>query len=146
MHAAEDDVVGFRAGGGVLGQLERVTHIIGVHNDFVTLVEVAENQQFATQLVFRVDDALLEFLVACLRVLLAEGLLARGVARDHVERAGTRAVRRFGGVEGPRVFGQAGITGAGRAEPFDNCVYGCHDVPFDGAAGGGCSAIRGETG
>ena len=44
MHAAEHDVVGVRALRGVLGQLERVAHVIGVADDLVTLVEMPQNQ------------------------------------------------------------------------------------------------------
>ena len=63
MHAAEHDVVGVRAFGGVLGQLEGVTHEIGVLDDLVTLVEVAQNQQFGAETLLGVGDALLQFLV-----------------------------------------------------------------------------------
>jgi len=63
VHAAEHDVVGVRAFGGVLGQLEGVAHEIGVLDDLVTLVEVAQNQQFGAETLLGVGDALLQFLV-----------------------------------------------------------------------------------
>ena len=61
VHAAEHDVVGVRAFGGVLGQLEGVAHEIGVLDDLVTLVEVAQNQQFGAETLLGVGDALLQF-------------------------------------------------------------------------------------
>ena len=124
VHAAEHDVVGVRAFGGVLGQLEGVAHEIGVLDDLVTLVEVAQNQQFGAETLLGVGDALLQFLVGGLAVFVRQHLLARRVGGQTVEHRGTGTVAGCGGVEVPWVLGQSCIAGALRAQLGDDLVNG----------------------
>ena len=49
VHAAEDDVVGLGTGGRELGQLEGVAGEVGVPDDLVALVVMAEDDQAAAQ-------------------------------------------------------------------------------------------------
>ena len=60
--AAEDDEVGLRAVGRELGQLEGVAGEVGVADDLVALVVVAQDDEPAVQLRLRGDDALLQLL------------------------------------------------------------------------------------
>ena len=75
VHAAEHDMVGVRAFGGVLGQLEGITHKVGMLDNLITLVEVAEDQQFRAKTLLGVSDALLQFLVGGLAVFVRQHLL-----------------------------------------------------------------------
>ena len=124
VHAAEHDMVGVRAFGGVLGQLEGVAHKVGMLDDFVTLVEVAEDQQFGAETLLGVGDALLQFLVGGLAVFVRQHLLARRVGGQMVEHRGTGTVAGCGGVEVPRVLGQSCVAGALRAQLGDDLVNG----------------------
>ena len=124
MHAAEHDVVGVRTFGGVLGQLEGVAHGIGVLDDLVTLVEVAQDQQFGAETLLGVGDALLQLLVGGLAVLVRQHLLARRVGGQTVKHRGTWTVAGCGGVEVPWVLGQSRIAGALRAQLGDDLVNG----------------------
>ncbi len=117
-------MVGVGAFGRVLGELEGIAHEIGVDDDLVALVEVPEDQEFAAEPGFGGPDAFLELLVGCVAVFLRQHLLARRVARQRVEHGCAGAVARLGGVEVPRILRQTRVTGALRAQPGDDFVYG----------------------
>ena len=124
MHAAEDDMVGVGTFGGVLGELEGVAHEVGMADDFIALVEVAEDQQFFAKAGFGCADAFLQFLVGGVTVFLREHLLAGGVARQRIEHGCAGSVARLGGVEMPWILGESGVAGALCAELGDDFVDG----------------------
>ena len=59
--AAEDDVAGLGPGGGLLGQQEGITLEIGVLDDFLTLIVVAQNGHIGAQLLPYLVDTLVQF-------------------------------------------------------------------------------------
>ena len=124
MHAAEYDVVGIGTFGGVLGELEGITHKVSVHDDFVTLVEVTKDEQLIAETRLGGLDTFLQFLIGSVTVFLRQHLLAGCVVRQRVEHGCARAVARLGGVEMPRILCQSGIACALRAQSGDDFVYG----------------------
>ena len=62
VHAAEDDVLRLRPGGGELSELERITGVVRVADHLVALVVMAENDQPLAQRAAGGDDPRLDVL------------------------------------------------------------------------------------
>ncbi len=61
VNAAEDNIIGFWVRGSKLRQLERVAASIGIFDDLVALIVMAQNQQSLAQLCARLGDAAVQF-------------------------------------------------------------------------------------
>ena len=68
VHAAENDVLGFLAAGGLLRKLQRIAAIVGELDDLVALVMVAQDHQARAERRLGARDALVEFLLGKLDV------------------------------------------------------------------------------
>ncbi len=148
VHAAEDDGLGVRPGEGGVGQLEGVAHEVGVLDDLVALVEVAQDHCPVAQLFLGGADPYVQLGIAGELVLLGQLALAGGGGRGNVRAGGTRAVgggarERLGKVILPRALGQcraarAGCFACSRApcrafglfarDQLDGCVDAAHGV------------------
>ena len=85
MHATEDDGFGVRLGQCCVGELERVADEVCVLDDFVTLVEVAQDYGAVPERRFGGPDAGVKFGVGGLLVLFRKLALARrGLGRNVV--------------------------------------------------------------
>ena len=118
VHAAEDDGLGVGPGEGGVGQLEGVAHEVGVLDDLVALVEVAEDHGAVAQLLLGGADAGVQFGIAGELVLLRQLALAGGGGRGDVRAGGAGAVgggagERLGKVILPRALGQGRAAGGG---------------------------------
>jgi hypothetical protein len=110
--AAEDDGFGVRTGEGGVGELEGVADEVGVLDDFVALIEVAEDDELVAEGVFCGADAEVELGGGGIAVLGGKAGLAWGGGGDVVGHGGAGAVGGRG-VEGPGCVGEGGTTGGG---------------------------------
>ena len=140
VHAAEHDGLGIGAGHGGVRELERVAREVGVLDDLVALVEVAEHDDPVAERGLGGTDAVVQLGVAGLAVLGRQCTLARRAGRDHVAHRRARPVAGGAAVELPRALGQLGRAGrAGRRalrDEADCAVDGCRGARRARVTGG----------
>ena len=119
--ATEDDGLGVGAGEGGVGELEGVADEVGILNDLVALIEVAEDDEFLAERSLGGADAEVELGGRGVAVLGGKAGLARGVGRKAVVHGGAGAVGGRG-VEGPGSVGEGGATGGGVLDSGLRCL------------------------
>ena len=115
VHAAEHDGLGIGPGERGVRELERVADEVGVLDDLVALVEVAEHDDAVAEGRLGGTDAIVQLGVGGLAVLGRQRALARRAGGDHVAHRGAGPVAGGAAVELPRALRQLGR--AGRARP-----------------------------
>ena len=102
--AAEDDVAGLGAGGGLLGEEEGIALEVGVLDDFLALVVMAEDGDVGAELLADVVDALVQLFGGAAQVFRGNLLpadvdgdfLGEGLGREFVLGAAEGGVLDFG--------------------------------------------------
>ncbi len=107
VHAAEHDRLGIRHRLRRVGELERVAEEVGVLDDLVPLIEVAEDHHPVAECRLRGADARVQLLVRGSLVLVRQHPLPRCAGWDAVAHRRARPVAGPGEVEGPRSLARA---------------------------------------
>src|SRR5579875_3259482 len=76
MHATENDVIGIGPSGGLLSELERIAAKIGILDDLITLIVMAQNDQPRAQRLFGSCNAPIQFLAIHLGIHLGNNISA----------------------------------------------------------------------
>ena len=153
VHATEHDCFGFGVGFSGVCQLERIAQVVGVLNDFIALIKVAENHNALAECRFGCADALVQLLIRCGFVIIGQSSLSRRTDGDNVAERCARPVARCLRVELPRTFGQRRTAGFafdcagcdGLNLLVDRCCV-CHDAAPRSRALGWVEVLRRVSG